>query len=243
MSLSVAGIVLPRLAGTVVALALIAWSATEINSARHTATVRFLAEAIEGGRVPRQEVLDRLHDDEAASWIMRGCDGRSLRALATVRLKELDLAVEMTDGERADRAYEAGEAALYRALRCAPLDGNLWLRLAIVDAARGGPALMTVEFLKLSHWTAPSEASIVRARVAYVSSLREAGIEEIREELRSDIRTLINYDSVRNVAELYVAAPKSVLPIYQEWIALLPEDRRQSLAGAVERRGGNLSGS
>ena len=65
---------------------------------------------------------------------------------------------------------------------------------------------------------------------------------DVEPELRSDIRTLVRFDTPNNVAEMYLAAPESVRPIYREWFELLSEERKKSLTRALERRGGNLNG-
>jgi hypothetical protein len=164
-----------------------------------------------------------------------------LRALATVRLKELDQAFVAADPLRSDRAYEGAEAAIRKSLSCAPLDGSLWLRLATLDTSRRGPSSATIQFLKFSHWTAPSEGWIVRARVDFASRLFGAGFEGVQAELRSDIRTLVSFDTPNNIADMYLISPEAVRPIYRDWIDLLPEGRKRRVFRAVEGRGGNLN--
>ena len=230
-----------RLVATALSLSLAAWAVSEIVAINKIGVVHALATAIESGGEPRLEVLDQLDEDGLSDRILSKCDTANLRALATVRLKELDLSFVVADPLRADRAYEAAEAAIRKSLSCAPLDGRFWLRMAILDTARRGPSSTTFEYVRLSHWTAPSEGWIVRARVEFAARLFGAGLKEVEPELRSDIRTLVSYDSARNLADMYLAAPESVRPIYREWIELVPEAQKHIVTRAVERRGGNLN--
>lgn len=239
---SVASIVLPRLVATALSIGLAAWAVSGMIALSDSDVVRSLATAIESDGQPRLEVLDRLNEGGLSDRLLASCDISNLRAFATVRLKEFDLAFVTADPIRADRASVEAEAAIRKALSCAPLDGILWLRLAALDTARRGTSSKTIEFLKLSHWTAPSEGWIVRARVNFASRLFGAGVKGVEPELRSDIRTLVNFDAPNNVADLFVAAPELVQQIYRDWVALLPPERKKSVARSVERRGGNLNG-
>lgn len=238
----VIGIIAPRLVATAVALALAIWAASGFVARQQSAMVRSLAEAIEEGSQPRLDVLDQLHDDRASAGILARCNIEDLRALASVNMKETDLAYEIADPPRADRAGDAADRAIRKALSCGPLDGNLWLRLVMLQTARSGVLPTAFEYLRLSYWTAPSEGWIVRARVDFASRLLGAGVKDVEPDLRSDIRTLVNFDTNNNIAAMFLAAPEPARAIYGEWIELLPAERKQSLSRTLERRGVNLTG-
>jgi hypothetical protein len=241
MTESIASIVLPRLAATALSLGLAAWAVSGLAALSASDVVRSLASAIESGGEPRLEVLDRLDKSDLSQRILANCDRSDLRALATVRLKELDLAFVVADPLRSDRAFEGVEAAIRKSLSCAPLDGSLWLRLATLDTARRGPSSATFQYVRLSHWTTPNEGWIVRARVDFAARLLGAGFKDVESELSSDIRTLVSFDTPDIVADMYLAAPEAVRPIYRDWIDLLPEGRKSRVIRAVESRGGNLN--
>ena len=240
MSRDIVGIVGPRLVATVVAFALAAWALNGLHSHSATGTVRSLAGAIEEGHEPRTETLDHL-DERSADSILAKCGTADLRALSVVRLKELDLSFARADPTRAERAGRDADAAIRKGLSCAPLDGNLWLQLAMLQTARSGPSSTTFDFVRLSHWIAPSEGKIVRARVNFTSQLFAAGLKEVQPELRSDIRTLVSFDTPSSIADMFFAAPESVRPIYREWIDLLPAKKKSRVVNALERDGGNLN--
>jgi hypothetical protein len=240
MTQSFTSIVLPRLVATALSVGLAAWATNGILKLSASDVVRSLASVIESGQQPRSEILDQLHESEQLKKILTSCDRSDLRALATTQLKDFDIALVEAEPTRADRAAAAAETAIRQALACAPLDGNLWLRLAALDTARRGPSSNTIEYLRLSHWTAPGEGWIVRARVNFASRLFEAGIKDVEPDLRSDVRTLVFFDAPDSVAELLVALPQSIQPIYREWIALLPQNRKNDVKRYVERHGGNL---
>jgi hypothetical protein len=212
---NVGNIVLPRLVATGLSILLSAWAVIELISLSASTTVR----------------------------VWERCDTLALNALVAVSLANVDEATAAADPIRTDRAGDEAETVIRTALRCRPLDGDLWLKLAALDTGRRTPSERTIELIRLSHWTAPSEGWIVRRRVDLASRLFDTGASEIRPELRSDIRTLVNFDAVGKIAEMFVAAPESVRPIYREWIELLPSRRRSELARAVERRGSSLNAS
>ena len=241
MSRDILSIVLPRLVATVMSLGLAIWALNGFMAHTASATVRMLAKAIEDGGQPKLDVLDQLHENDTSDRILARCDSTDLRALAAVRLREIDLAYVTADPARADRAGAAAEGAIRKALSCGPLDGNLWLRLASLQTARFGPSPEALEFLRLSHWIAPSEGWILRARVDFASRLLGAGLKSTESELRSDIRTLVSFDSNSNIADMFMTAPEAARAIYREWIQLLPEERKRSLARALERRGVDLT--
>jgi hypothetical protein len=239
---TVGKIVLPRLVATAVAVLLAAWAVTGFISLSEGRAARSLAAAIDAGDGPKLEALDRSFEGRSLEPLLERCDASTLNALATVGLAEVDLATTMADPIRSDRASDVAEAAIRQALRCAPLSGDLWLKLAALDTVRRGPSARTVELIKLSHWTAPSEGWIVRRRVDLASRLYESGVKDVGPELHSDIRTLVNFDASGKIADMFVAAPHSVRPIYREWIELLPPGRKSDVTKAVERRGSSLTG-
>ncbi len=240
---NVGNIVLPRLVATALSVLLTAWAVTELISLSASTTGRSLATAIDASDQSKSEVLDRLLEDQASGRLWERCDTLTLNALVAVSLANVDEATAAADPIHTDRASDSAEAAIRKALRCRPLDGDLWLKLAALDTVQRTPSEKTIEAIRLSHWTTPSEGRIVRRRVDLASRLFDRGIADIRPELHSDIRTLVTFDAVDKIADMFVAAPESVRPIYREWIELLPTGRRSELARAVELRGSSLNAS
>lgn len=60
---------------------------------------------------------------------------------------------------------DAVRAAIARALICAPMDGNLWLNMAIIARARGEDPAHVAQYLALSERYAPHEGWISQRRV------------------------------------------------------------------------------
>jgi hypothetical protein len=243
MSRNFGGIVLPRLLATALALGLIAWGVSGLEAVSEGATVRSLAAAIDSGGQPRLEVLDRIFESRVSDRVSASCYSPNLDALATVGATEVALAIAAADPIRTDRAAEGTEIAIRKSLQCSPLDGGMWLRLATLDVLRRGPSPRTAEFIKLSYLTAPNEGWVVRSRVDLSSRLFDAGFSAVEQELRADIRTMVNFDENRHIADMFVAAPETVRAIYREWVVLLPEARRQALRASLQRRGTALGGS
>jgi hypothetical protein len=235
-------IVLPRLVATALSVLLVVWAGRELIFRSAGTTVRSLITAVDAIGHPKTEILYRIQE-LASGRMWERCDPLALNAIVEVSLTEVDGATAAADPIRTDRAVDVAETAIRTTLRCRPIDGDLWLKLVSLDVARGAPSERTIEHIRLSHWTAPSEGRIVRRRVDLASRLLEKGLADIRPELHSDIRVLVNFDAIGNIADLFVTAPESVRPIYREWIELLPTQRRSELTKAVEGRGSSLNAS
>ena len=114
--------------------------------------------------------------------------------------------------------------AAERRLACNPLDGNAWLRYAMVEERSGPTRQRSIAALRASYWTAPSEGWIIEPRLALRDRSdcrgRDDGFEA---EYVDDLRRFVSFESTDRVAAAYVAAPAPV---------------RDSLAAADRRAAG-----
>lgn len=78
--------------------------------------------------------------------------------------------------------------ALARAVRYAPHRGDAWLMLAGLTTRYAPPSLQPALLLKMSYYTAPSSRTLVSARIAIASHVREIkDDDELQDMLKRDI--------------------------------------------------------
>ncbi|NBB99120.1 MAG: hypothetical protein GVY34_13300 [Alphaproteobacteria bacterium] len=135
-----------------------------------TGYTAFTAEVTGGRRIEPADmallapVLDRTR--------VAPCDVLRNTPLVTLHLYANDLLARqagvnplLTADDEALRAQRvAARAVLEDALACSPLDGNLWLSLAIMSRALGDDAATTAHYLAMSAEYTPHEGWIARRR-------------------------------------------------------------------------------
>ena len=171
---------------TILPCSLTIWS-WHLSSSRRQAT--YLLATVSKPTQPRVDLLARAVAAHGADRPV-GCS-RPLFAVCRIGLADLELAHRSGNAGTWAMALAEADVLLRNGIRCFPYDGNLWLRLAVVEFARKGPATDVAQLLTLSAMTAPSEAWIVGPRVAFAARLSELGSTEVRRVLESDILTVV----------------------------------------------------
>lgn len=158
--------------------------------------------ATTSGPATRSEIDDAVEGLGAAS-IARNCNRTHLAALATVRLRALELAIAAKDLPAADAHRDRAAALLRHQLRCSPGDAQAWLRLAKVgDAAAGLPAAARTR-LSLSQLFAPAEGAIVAERALFAAALANRGFADLGPIVAKDLTALVFHAPITSVAKLY----------------------------------------
>lgn len=196
--------------------------AASIEESGHRPDAAYLA------RFVRANDLDRETTD---------CGDAFTRANVTVHLASLDAAGERKDRAATDRARDAALRAIEHRLVCNPLDGNAWLRYAIVKARGDGPIGPAIDDLKLSYWTAPSEAWILEPRLAFATPLYVAGVTGFETEYLEDLRRFISFEPAGRVAEAFVANAEPVRDRMRPFVDALPDARRKAVVEAIDGLG------
>jgi hypothetical protein len=174
---------------------------------------------------------DRIAPLAAAADQVAGCPMAVRRAAVTLHLAALDAAA--SDGALPPRRLAPTTAAITAALRCSPLDGNLWLRLAMVKAAENAPLAEVVRALEVSYWTAPSEGWVILARTKFVAPLRAAGVPLLATEFGDDLRNLVLYGATEDIVATRAELPAALAPKFDRLVARVPEPRHTAIENAV----------
>lgn len=218
-----------------VSLALIIgiWSLATLLVDAIVTPVRSLAERIETGPPRAWTFFSAIRRMDPEAGALAVCPRDLVRSAVSIELAALDAASR--DGKK--REWEMGLAAtdrlLRHGLRCFPYDGNLWLRLAMVEFARTGPTRNVIDMLKVSANVAPHEAWIIGPRIVFATRLLDFQLESVRGVLEADVRTFAQHAHVGEVGSLYVQVGEKGRPIFDQSIALIEGERRTALDAAI----------
>jgi hypothetical protein len=226
------------IATTLLALTLSVWSATTILVDFHAGPYRALAEWLEAGRegmrdpryIARIELA--LTDDDVFSL----CSREIVRSVASIRLALLDASYRNGDSSAQEAALAKTRDTLRRSLQCYPGDGNLWLRLAMVEFARTGPTNSVQGMLQASLTAAPSDAWVIVPRIAFASRLLGSELPGAEEVLRVDAENLARYGRVSDVADVYVSVNEPAQKILRGGFEGLDDERLVRIESAIARR-------
>jgi hypothetical protein len=214
----------------VLALSLFTWSIATFVIELDVLPLRTVAERLEKGAHesldPRFFVrIDKaVQDDE---WCVR----EAVLSNTTIRLAVLDAAYREQDAARQAEALAKARETLRRGLRCYPGDGNLWLRLAMVEFAENGASSRIAELLKTSLAKAPSEAWIIMPRIKFISQLDVADLPAAGAVLDTDVRNFMAFGRLPDIADLYVEGDAKLRSVLAAGLPALTPER----SAAIER--------
>jgi hypothetical protein len=221
------------------------WSAATFWVEMIGRPLRALAERIEARASPvgvNPEQLRRLFDARRA---MASCARESVRSGASVELFALDAAA--MQGDLADEDLREADQLLRQALRCFPTDGNLWLRLAMIDVVRTGTFQRAAEMVTQSAMVSPSEGWILRARLAWVSQIDERGLGLMIDVLWRDVMVYAEFALPADVARAYIDGNRLLRQIFDASLAGAKAERRalvwQEIAHELSRRSLSSAGT
>jgi hypothetical protein len=221
----------------IVAGAVAALSVRALIGAAWNADLYDLAASIESGSPPDAAYLSQFIASHGLDRAASDCGDAFTRAALTVNLAALDAATAENNLPLADAALVSALGAAGRRLHCNPLDGNAWLREAMLEARAGGVSPTVVAALQLSYWTAPSEAWILGPRLVFATKLIAAGVSGFALEYQADLRRFAAFAAAERVAAAYVDAPAPLRDSLRPLIASEPDSRRKAMVAEIDRLG------
>ena len=193
-----------RIAATIgLTLVLITWSLATFVVEADIAPMREVAKRLEKGfhtsLEPRFfERIDKAVEED------RWCIREGVLSNTTIRLAVIDAAYRDQDAARQAEALAKARETLRRGLLCFPGDGNLWLRLAMVEFAQGGLSSRVAGLLKMSLAKSPSEAWIIMPRITFAVQLDAADFPTVGEVIDTDVRNFLSHARLPEIADFYV---------------------------------------
>jgi len=196
-----------------------------------------LAASIENQAQPDAGYLARFIAARGLDQASLDCGDSFTRASLTVNLALLDAATKALDAPLTEAAGRSAIHAAERRLACNPLDGNAWLRYAMVENRGKGRAEAVTDALRASYWTAPSEGWIIESRLPFATNLVLAGSSGFETEYVDDLRRFVSFETTSRVASAYVALSPPVRHRLRPLIENEPETRKTAILAEIDRLG------
>ena len=221
----------------VIAVAVACLSVRGLALAAINADLFDLAASIETEAQPDADYLSRFVASKGLDEVSLDCGDSFTRASLTVNLAALDAATVALDVPATDAAERGAIRAAEHRLACNPLDGNAWLRYAMVESKGAGPVKSVIDALRASYWAAPNEGWIIESRLPFATNLVLAGADGFEAEYVDDLRRFTAYESISRVGAAYVALSPPVRRRLRPLIAVEPETRRKAILAEIDRLG------
>jgi hypothetical protein len=200
-----------------------------------------LAASIENGALPDAGYLARFVASKGLDRVSANCGDSFTRASLTINLTALDAATKALDGPLIDVAQRSAARAAEHRLDCNPLDGNAWLRYAMIETRGNGGAPSVIAALHASYWAAPSEGWILEPRLAFATNLILDGATGFETEYLDDLRRFTSFESTGRIAAAYVAVASQLRARMHPLIDAQPEARKKAIVAEIDRLGVDYS--
>jgi hypothetical protein len=221
----------------VLATALVVQSIRALASFAGDANTRDLAASIERGVQPDPAYLSSFISNNGLDRGSTDCGDAVTRARLTVSLAALDAAIKGSDLASIDVAKKNALEIVKHRLNCNPLDGNAWLRLAMIEAQSSGALPGAVDALRLSYWSAPSESWVMEARLSFATRLYLADVPGFETEYLEDLRRFATYEPTNQVAKTYAETASRIKALLHPLIVAQPEPRKKAMVAEIDRLG------
>lgn len=196
-----------------------------------------LAASIEEGELPDADYLARFVAGAGLDRASADCGDAFTRASLTVNLAALEAATEASEATLIDAAERNAIRAAEHRLACNPLDGNAWLRYAMIETRAKGPVGSAIDALRASYRAAPSEGWIIEPRLAFATNLYLAGVTGFEADYFGDLARFTSFESTSRVAAGYVAMPSQVRAQLRQQIDAQPKARKKAIVAEIDRLG------
>ncbi len=221
----------------VIGIAVVSLSVRELVQFASNADTFDLAASIEKGELPDADYLARFVGSAGLDRSSIDCGDPFTRASLTVNLGALQAATEEIDEALTDVALRNAIRAAEHRLNCNPLDGNAWLRYAMVETRGKGPVGSAIDALRVSYWAAPSEGWIIEPRLIFATNLYLAGATGFETEYLGDLRRFASFESTSRVAVAYIALSSQLGAQFRRQIDAQPQARKKAIVAEIDRLG------
>lgn len=236
-SLSAASLIASPILVAIAAMALVIATRALVLFASHADLFDLAASIERSGASPDATYLAAFVKRNALDRATADCGDSFTRASLTIHLATLEAASENDDAAAIGVARKNALRAAEHRLLCNPLDGNAWLRYAVVKSRGGGDPASVVEDLRMSYWTAPSEGWILEPRLVFATGLSLSGVGGFEMEYLSDLRLYVSFEPASRVAAAFVATSAIVRRRLRPLIDELSDGHKKTIIAEIDALG------
>jgi hypothetical protein len=182
----------------------------------------------------RQPVSEAAISDYAGILDLPLASCRSDIADAGISVLQRNIALELSgmNGPARHHAMRRMEDLLGNALACAPTDGDLWARLAIVRWYLGGSADEQLSLMTLSQVYSPSDLAVVARRLRHWRQVTPRMAVLAQDLVRADIRKVLLHAPPRRAMAMLRTFPPNLAAWTNLERDILPPERVEALQAA-----------
>lgn len=218
------------------ALALLLWSITRIVIDGRASEFRDVALRFENGATAPLSYFPQVLAEIKSEPGFAACSRDTMRSAATISLAGLDTSVAAADIQASNAAGADAREILTSALQCFPRDGNLWLRLAMVEFAATDSIPSAARMIRLSAEAAPLEGWILKQRLAFSARLAEIDRSAVADVLADDIGRFARYARVPEVVDMFWKVDPTSRNLFLASFSQLPDKRRGEIVAGINAR-------
>ncbi len=130
------------------------------------------------------------------------CRSDIIRSGMAFVMRDLDLQDPTNRYDAWASATDRANRYVLHSLACNPADGDAWVRLALVTQSIGENPQQLSELMKQSVLLSPAEMHTIRARFVVWKKATNATLSLSADAVGHDLRTLLNYGKVGDIADI-----------------------------------------
>lgn len=178
-------------------------------------------------------LLSKLATGPEAAFALTQCRSDILADALVIQLNQLDKTNIATDDQAWSDAVKRTQALVAHTERCAPGNGDLWLRDAMLIRAVAEEPDAIVKRLALSANLTSSYMPVVQTRVALWASLQPASQEAGKDVIDDDLRIMVFYFPPYQTAAMIKSLPDHLRKRAMSFVPLAPQEHRLRLETAL----------
>ena len=218
------------------ALVLLVWSIATIVVDWRGSEYRDLALRLENGATAPASYFSQTLAEIKTEPGFAACSRDTMRSAATISLVGLDTSVASGDATAATAAGSDAREILTGALQCFPRDGNLWLRLAMVEFAATDTIPSAARMVRLSAEAAPLEGWVLKQRLAFTARLAEIDRSAVADVLAADIGRFARHARVPEVVDMFGKVDTTSRDLFLASFSKLSDKRRNEIVAGINAR-------
>ena len=202
-----------RIATVCLGLAAVGWGGFMARMVWQQVPMTSMAVKIVGGEQFAPGVLENFVTDALPKPLQGICQPVMLRTMAVIRLRFAEQAIAAGDGSLIHQTQSALDAALHRALSCAPADPLLWLAVFWLENNVSGLQDDNFRSLRLSYHLGPNEGWLALRRNRFAVAIYPGLPDDLKQQATDEFVQLVRSDFITDAADILAGPGKPVSAI------------------------------